>query len=308
MLGTYHMQALLEALADLHHIHNASQLYAFVLNRCGDVLKAQGGTFYSVFQSTGELYPEASRGVPLVSLQEMPFKMSLGIAGWVATNRSAALVENAQLDERFNRAVDVLTGVKTRSVICVPIVRQDKILGVVELVNRTDGIFRPADLEFLQHLSNQVGIAWESCKLYEKTENLLAYTDSVINSLTGGFISTDVQGVVTRCNPSACRILEIDEKDVLDKPLLKSIPQYSAFSAILDATQKNQSPVLRQEIELKKTNGSTIKIGYSTFIIRRGPEILGAGMIFQDLTRFVASSVNPEKTVSAKFPVDNLNT
>src|SRR5438093_92740 len=133
MLGTYHTDALLNALSDLHHFHDKSHIYLFLLNRCCDVLKAQGGTFYSVDEQVGELYPEACKGVALSLLREIPFKMKQGVAGWVATQRKSALIENAQTDERFNRAVDVITGIRTRSLLCVPIVRQDRALGVVEL-------------------------------------------------------------------------------------------------------------------------------------------------------------------------------
>lgn len=285
MLGTYHMNALLEALGDLHHIHEEHALYAFVLNRCSDILKAQGGTIFSIRDAAEELYPEASKGVSLSLLQEIPFKMKAGISGWVATNRRPALVENAQSDDRFNRAVDVITGVRTRSLLCVPIIRQSKLLAVVEVVNRVDGVFREADLEFLVHLCNQVGVALENCRLFKESQDLVAYTNSVINSLTGGFISTDSAGSVTKCNAAACRILGIVPEDVLGKPLLQALPHYPAFSAILDITQKHQTAVARQEIELQRPDGSALLLGYSTFLIRQDAQrVLGAGIVFQDLT------------------------
>jgi PAS domain S-box-containing protein len=180
--------------------------------------------------------------------------------------------------------VDVITGVRTRSVLCVPIIRQNKILAVVELVNRVDGVFRDQDLEFLQHLANQAGVALENCHLYKQTADLLAYTNSVINSLTGGFISTDTKGTVTRCNASACRILSIVTDDVVNKPLLKALPQFPAFGAILDVTQKHQTPVNRQEIELQRPDGAAMLLGYSTFLIKSDAKTHGAGIIFQDIT------------------------
>jgi len=285
MLGTYHMGALLDALSDLHHIHEESYLYTFILNRCSDVLKAQGGTFYSTRDETGELYPEAAKGVSLNLLREIPFKATVGICGWVATNRKPVIIANAQMDDRFNRAVDVITGIRTRSLLCVPIIRKSKILGLVELVNRIDGVFREDDLSFLQHLCDHVGVALENCRLYRDKDELLAYTNSVINSLTGGFISTDKQGMVTRCNSAACRILGIAREDVLNSTLAQALPQYPAFGAILDVTQRNQSSARRQEIELQKPEGSALLLGYSTFLIRNDSGmILGAGIIFQDLT------------------------
>ena len=297
MLGTYHMEALLNALSDLHYIHDRSYLYTFVLNRCSDVLKAQSGTFFTVREDLGELYPEAAKGVSLSLLREIPFKMKVGIAGWSATNKKPVVVDNAPQDDRFNRAVDVITGIRTRSLLCVPIVRQDKVIGVLELVNRVDGVFRDQDLQFVHQLGMQVGVALENCRLYEEMGTLLAYTNSVINSLTGGFISTDTNGIVTRCNNSACRILGIQNSDVLNKPLLKALPEHPALGAILDVTQKRETPVARQEIELQRQDGSTFLLGYSTFLIRSdSSQILGAAMIFQDLTHIRrAQSMGPSK-------------
>jgi len=285
-LGLYHSNALLDALADLHHIHDLNHLFMFVLNRCCDILKAQGGTFFTVHEDVGELIPEASKGVSLNLLREIPFKMKSGVSGWVATNRKGANVENAPEDERFNRAVDIITGIRTRTILCVPIIRQDRVIAVVELVNRMDGFFKEADQVFLQIFCNQVGVALENCFLFKRTQDLLAYTNSVIDSLSGGFISTDEKGVVTRCNTAASRILTVAEPDVVGKPLLTALPQYPAFSAILDVTQKHETPVSRQEIDLQKTDGSSMLIGYSTFLIREGSgKVLGAGIVFQDLTQ-----------------------
>jgi PAS domain S-box-containing protein len=279
------MGALLEALSDLHYIHDRTHLFTFALNRACDVLKAQGGTFYTLKEDIGELYPEASKGVSLSLLREIPFKINVGVAGWTVANRKAVVVDNAQTDARFNRAVDVITGIRTRSLLCIPVIRQDKFLGVLELVNRVDGVFRDPDLEFLQHFCQQLGVALENCRLYEQTDHLLAYTTSVINSLTGGFLSIDTKGITTRCNMAACRILSIVETDVVDKPLLKALPTYPALAAILDVTQRNQTAVARQDIELQKPDGSTMVIGYSTFLIRNDNGLnLGAGLIFQDIT------------------------
>ncbi len=285
MLGTHHTENLLNALRDLHFIHQKEHLYTFVLNRCSDVLKAQSGTFFIVREDHADLFPEAAKGVPLSLLREIPFKMKMGVSGWAATNRKSILLENAQNDERFNRAVDVITGIRTRSLLCVPVMRQERILGVIELVNRVDGFFRDADLEFVEHLSSQVAIAIDNCDLYEQSQHLAAYTESVIESLTGGFLSTDKHGVVTRCNATACRILGMVESDVKNRPLLSALPQFPAFAAILDVTQKHEAPVQRQEIELQRPDGSPLTVGYSTFLIRNHSRtILGAGLIFQDLT------------------------
>lgn len=301
MLGTYHTQALLEALADLHHLHDLKTLHLFVLNRCGDFLKAQGGTFFTVNEKTQELLPVASKGVPLNLLQQIPFKMSTGVSGWVATNRKSVVIENAERDTRFSRAVDVITGVKTRSLLCVPIIRHEKVIGVVELVNRTDGVFREQDRLFLEHLSGQVGIAIENCSLYERMSDWTAYTDGVINSLTGGFLSVDPNGEIIQCNTTACRILDLQEENVLGKGFSAALPQYPVLSAIIEGTQKNQRSTQREEVQLPRSNGSTLILGYSTFLIRdKAGQIRGAGIIFQDLTYLRSQTHQPQAPPAAE--------
>ena len=90
---------------------------------------------------------------------------------------------------------------------------------------------------------------------------------------------------MTRCNLAASRILGVNHTDVVNKPLLKALPQFPALSAILDVTHRRETPVNRQEIELQRADGSTFIIGYSTFLIRNEPgQVLGSAMIFQDLT------------------------
>ena len=290
MLGTHHMSALLEALTDLHYIHDEERLFSFVLNRASELLKAQGGTFFTVREETGELFPEAVKGVSLSLIREIPFKTKVGISGWVASNRQPAVVENAQTDERFNRAVDVITGIRTRSIVAVPVERKGRILGVIELVNRVDGVFREPDLEFLHHLARQVAIALDNCRLYRETSDLLTYTNSVINSLSGGFLSTDLKGTVTRCNGAASRILSVRPEDVVGQALLNALPPYPAFAAILEVTLKHQTASTRQEIELHRPDGSAMLVGYSTFLIKNESQVQGAAIIFQDLTHLKRTS------------------
>jgi PAS domain S-box-containing protein len=287
MLGTYHAEALLKALSDLYHLHERDALFVFVVARSCEVLNTQGGTFYTVDEEKETLTPQACRGVPLEALKEIPFKFKNGVAGWSALNRKAVALENAQTDDRFNRATDVMTGIKTKTLLCVPIIRQDKVVGLLELINRVDGIFRETDIQFVQYLCNQVAVAIENCELFQKTEELFAYSKSVINSLTGGFISTDANGLVTMCNASACRILGVAEVDVVGHSILTALPLYPAFAAILEVTQKRGIMAQREEITLERSDSTPLLIGYSTFLIQNDAKAtLGAGIIFQDLSRF----------------------
>ncbi len=64
-----------------------------------------------------------------------------GIAGWVARHRRATIVNNAAADDRFYPALDRVTHYRTQSVLAAPLIGGDRVLGVVELVNKRDGRF-----------------------------------------------------------------------------------------------------------------------------------------------------------------------
>jgi PAS domain S-box-containing protein len=290
MLGTYHTGALLEALSDLHAIHTEEKLYPFVLNRASEVLKAQGGTYFSVLEEKGELYPEASKGVALTLLREVPFKMKLGVSGWCASNRQPARVDNVQTDERFNRAVDVITGIRTRSILCVPVLLNHVLYGVLELVNRVDGVFREPDQEFLQFFARHVAVALENCRSRGALGDRLGYNSALISSATSGIIATDLKGVVSVCNGSAGRILGLSPSDVVGRPVGQALAAFPAFVSSVEATQKRQAPAGRQETKIERGDGEKLVVGYSTFIIRAESEHLGIALVFQDITAFAHPS------------------
>jgi sigma-B regulation protein RsbU (phosphoserine phosphatase) len=58
-----------------------------------------------------------------------------GIAGWVVENRSSLLVPDAYADPRFYPGVDKLTGFRTRSILCVPLIRNDAVTGAIQVIN-----------------------------------------------------------------------------------------------------------------------------------------------------------------------------
>ncbi|WP_415719160.1 SpoIIE family protein phosphatase [Maridesulfovibrio sp.] len=86
--------------------------------------------------------------------------MGQGIAGWVAENRQALNVIDAQNDERFSKAADEKTGFTTKCILCTPIIHQSKLLGVVQVLNSIDKeCFGSEDEELLESFGHLAGVA-----------------------------------------------------------------------------------------------------------------------------------------------------
>jgi GAF domain-containing protein len=73
-----------------------------------------------------------------------------GIAGWVAEHRVPQIVKDARGDPRFNPLVDEMLSFHTRTLACVPLVDGDRVLGVIEAINKlSDGEFTQNDQDLL---------------------------------------------------------------------------------------------------------------------------------------------------------------
>lgn len=94
--------------------------------------------------------------------------MGKGIAGYVAATGDVLNITDAYLDPRFNPEYDKLTGYRTKTILCMPMRdKDDKILGVFQLLNKKKGLFTQDDENFISALSVHAAIAIENARLYE---------------------------------------------------------------------------------------------------------------------------------------------
>ncbi|WP_051694125.1 PP2C family protein-serine/threonine phosphatase [Desulfohalovibrio reitneri] len=100
--------------------------------------------------------------------RNIALKPGEGLAGWVAQNRQPALVADAASDPRFFTGADSSTGFVTRSVLCVPILHDEELLGVLQVINpKAESAFTDEDLEILSSFGNLAGVAIIRSRLLE---------------------------------------------------------------------------------------------------------------------------------------------
>ena len=69
-----------------------------------------------------------------------------GVSGWVLRHGEAVIINDALADERFDMSSDVPGDVTAETLMCIPIVGQNRNLGVITLINkRVDGMFTDDD-------------------------------------------------------------------------------------------------------------------------------------------------------------------
>ena len=105
-------------------------------------------------------------------LKKFRLQMGQGISGAVAALGKPIVENDAPSSNYFHPEIDNITGFKTRSVLCVPMISHGKVIGVIEVLNKLDGNFTEGDKDLLQSIATSVSIAMENARLYKETVSM----------------------------------------------------------------------------------------------------------------------------------------
>ena len=148
------------------------------------LLEVEAGSLMLVDQETGDLFFEVALGDRGKEVKEVRLKRGEGIAGWVAEKGEALIVHDVQLDRRFFKAADQHSTFMTKNILCVPVKSKNRILGVLEALNKKHGDFDEDDEQALMALANQVAIAIENANLYQELmETFYATTEALAETI-----------------------------------------------------------------------------------------------------------------------------
>ena len=150
------------------------ELLASMMERVREVLDAEACSVMLVDEATRTLRWEVALGAGAGELQTLSVPLGEGISGRVAATGEVIRIEDAQTDPRWvGRRYDTATGFTTRSILCVPIATHDRVLGVVQVLNRHGGPFTDADQRLLVALASMGAVAIENARLYEHLEEMV---------------------------------------------------------------------------------------------------------------------------------------
>jgi len=158
------VQALLEMARALASTSDLDSLLRMVIEYSMSLLGAERATLFLYDEQTEELYTKIAEGT---SEFRMPVKA--GIAGAAALSREIVNVPDAYADERFNRSVDGRTGWRTRNILACPLIDyEDRLVGVLQVLNKRAGAFDARDIGLAEALSAQAGVALQRAHLLEE--------------------------------------------------------------------------------------------------------------------------------------------
>jgi len=134
-----------------------------------EVMDASAATLFLFDDKTNTLSAELAYGNAAQKVKGLvTLKLGQGIAGWVAENRKTVIVNDVLNDNRFHCDIDIKTGFNTKSIVCAPLIYQDKLIGVAQVLNKKYGSFLDEDAEIFSKFVSQAAVAIETARLYKE--------------------------------------------------------------------------------------------------------------------------------------------
>lgn len=130
----------------------------------------------------GNLHFKVSIGKDPDNFMNKMIKPGEGVAGWVAENGRSAMINDVSRDKRYNAGSDTASGITARSILCVPLVLSNEIIGVIELRNRINGIFSRQNDALLHGLADQASISIMQNRSNERNHSDLIHITEILVS------------------------------------------------------------------------------------------------------------------------------
>lgn len=172
-------------------------------------------------EQNNELWSKVALGM---DSQEIRFPADKGLAGHVVKTGKTINIKDAYLDNRFNKEIDLQTGYKTKTILCMPIKNlNQEIIGVFQVLNKLNGEFSEEDEDLLIAIGSSAGIALENAQLFKKQQEMFIEQKEVFDSFIDTLAaSIDARDKITAGHSSRVRLyseliareFNLDEKNI----------------------------------------------------------------------------------------------
>ena len=129
--------------------------------------------------------------IDIKTLQGIRIKVGQGVAGYVVARGNAVIVNDINKSSLFYPDVDEIAGFHMKAILCVPMISQGRVMGVIEVFNKMEGDFNAGDKQLLQSIASSVSVAIENANLYNETVSM-AENEREIRNIFQKFVPKEI--------------------------------------------------------------------------------------------------------------------
>ncbi len=149
-----------EISAWISSVHDLDQLLELIIETATQMMNAKASSLMLVDQKSNKLYFKVATGEKKHDVKKFEVDIGQGIAAFVAQEGEPLLIPDVRKDTRWYKDISESIGFQTSSIACVPMKMQDNTIGVVEIIDKTDGSpFTDDDMKMLTVYADLAALA-----------------------------------------------------------------------------------------------------------------------------------------------------
>lgn len=166
-----HYERLIEISRQLNSTFDHMTLLRQIISAATELIDCEEASILLLEPSTGELRFEITTNQNPHTMEEIIVPMEGSIAGWIATHGEPRVIQDVAQEPGHFQNVDEASGFRTQNLLGVPMKTHDKIIGVLEAVNKiNEGKFTETDINTLTILASQAAVAIENARLFRQSD------------------------------------------------------------------------------------------------------------------------------------------
>ena len=161
---------LIDIARDLASTLDLDILLSRIVHAAAEISGAEAASILLFDDTSRQLYFQVATNMDESTRRGIVVPLDGSIAGWIVNNRQTVRIANVHNDPRFFSNVEETTGFSTKSILGIPLVTKNKIVGVLEALNKPKGKFTDTDESMLVVLGAQAAVAIENARLFQQSD------------------------------------------------------------------------------------------------------------------------------------------
>jgi signal transduction histidine kinase len=176
------MTRLVEISIQLNSTLDPDQLLAFIMETAAELLECEAASILLYDEKRGDLSFISAAGSDSQKMAQIPVPLDGSIAGMIYTTNQPMVINHADEDPRHYAQVGAQLNFQTRKLIGVPMRIRERVMGVLEAINKRTGDFNQGDVDLLFIIADQAAVAIHNAQLLQQlqtTYNELSRVDKI---------------------------------------------------------------------------------------------------------------------------------
>jgi PAS domain S-box-containing protein len=277
-----------------------------IVGRAVQLSGSDQGVVYEFDEASGTFQQRATHRMTAEYIETMraaPIRLGEGAIGRAAVTRAPVQVADIQADWELvaPQARERLVAQGMSSLLAVPLVREDRLLGGLVIIRRERGAFSPEVVAMLQTFATQSVLAIHNARLFQEIQRQKQYADALVETSPVAIVTMDLAGTVIGWNPGAERLFGYVPAEALGRGMedLISTPELRE-EVRANIRQTLAGEWIRAMARRARKDGTMVDVEISSMPVVVDGAKVGMIGIYHDITELLRARQEAEAANEAK--------